>query len=176
LAESPLRKAHKRKYHMLVTILVAAKGDMDTPEGTRFYTTGELVAHAKGLDPDDNAEKLLKRVATIIKALQDVQALVTDVEDLDAALDNLSRITETEMANGRCDKLGIPRPVAATVAQPKAVRVAPVPTVVNPTVTAPVAPVAPVAPLPVAALAATGADLLSDNALDAMEALMSNAA
>jgi hypothetical protein len=164
-ADTPLRKLHKRKYHMLVTIMVAAKGDKDTPEGTRFYTTGELVAHARANDPDDNAEKLLKRVASIIKSLQDIQGLVTDVEDLDAAVDMLGRITETEMANGRCDKLGIPRPVV-TSAQPKAVKVT---TVVNPTVTPVAAPVpvvaAPVAPTP-----------LADNAIDAMEALLSSAA
>ena len=171
-AETPLRKCHKRKYHMLVTIMVAAKGDKDTPEGVRFYTTGELVAHARANDPDDNAEKLLKRVASIIKSLQDIQGLVTDVEDLDAAVDMLGRITETEMANGRCDKLGIPRPVV-TSAQPKAVKVT---TVVNPTVTPVVpTPTPAVVPLPLAT-APVAPTPLADNAIDAMEALLSSAA
>lgn len=178
-AETPLRKAHKRRYFMLTTIMVAAKGSKENPEGVRFYTSGELVAHAKGLDPDDNAGKLLARVGSAIKSLEAIKALVSDVEDLDAALDMLGRITETEMANGRCDKLGIPRPVTTT-AQPKA---APVTTVVNPTLTPP-APIVPVAaPLPMAAapvpapvITPVPAPVLADDVVDAMEALLSNAA
>jgi hypothetical protein len=136
--ETPFRKAFKRRYHFLTSIMRQAS------EGEAHYVSqGALLAYAAECDPDNNAKKLAKRIETATEALAAVNELLLDVEDLDKALDTLRRIEVDEVARGRRRKLGLPEPVATTP-QPKAAKPGKNITVVNPTATAPITP-APVA-------------------------------
>lgn len=106
---TPLRKAFKRKYHMLITLFGEAE------KGNVFEDTASVIAFAEANDPSLDYKKVAERLK---KIRSDLAAFYHDfpVDDIQLCVDTLNEVTEKALKSSR-EENTVPVK-ATTVVQP----------------------------------------------------------
>ena len=106
-ADTPARKAWKRRYHTIVAATQAL------PMKGRLLDTAEtIVAYARECDPSIDVKKTLKRVAALMQELSGI-AINFPEQDVKAAYDMLSSVTEASLTTARNHMLNVAAPTIA---------------------------------------------------------------
>lgn len=118
---TPLRKAFKRKYHMLITMFGEAA------DGNVFEDTASVIAFAEANNPDHDYKKVHDRLMAIRKTLSEFYHDFP-VDDIQLCVDTLNEVTEKALKASREE--GVTQPA---VTQKTTTVVAPVAEVEEPT-------------------------------------------